>query len=524
MGDYRYVLARDRQVNTTFAAPHRSPEDVAAALTHAGFVLSSSRPVARTMLDTFDGRLHAARLRLECREDRSTDLLLSGRDTTSATLAVVAVPHNAGDLPTGQFRARIADAVHDRALLPIVRVRSVCTHAVRRDDNSKIVATATIWERLDLCDHDDREMLPWTVEVEAVRGFEKHARKTCALLAGIGLDQLDDDTLGEAARVAEAHLGGYPGPSDIALDRTMPAADGFCAVLTGLADTVAENWQGAIDETDIEFLHDLRIAVRRTRTVLGVSKGVLPHDVRTHALAGFARLGSATAQARDLDVYRVEWSTYSKGLAPSTVTALEPVQDLLQQRTGAAHATLAKALRDPATIAFIDEWRRWLADPSVRGEPAKRAVVPLAVVTAERIAQAHARLVEDGRMIRHDTPAQNVHELRKEAKKLRYLIECFGSLLSDGPRKRFVRRLKLLQDNLGVHQDAEVHVATLREMAGELHERGDSPETMVAIGQLAERMDQRRVAARAEFADRFAAYDTDETHAALERALGLKQR
>ena len=137
---------------------------------------------------------------------------------------------------------------------------------------------------------------------------------------------------------------------------------------------------------------------------------------------------------------------------------------------------------------------------------------------------AHTRLVEAGRLIRSDTPAEHVHDLRKDAKKLRYLIECFGSVLSEKPRKTFVRRLKVLQDNLGVHQDAEVHVATLREIADELHERGERSATMLAVGQLTERIDQRRRAARAEFAERFAAYDIDDTRDDLERALGRGPR
>jgi CHAD domain-containing protein len=524
MGDYRYLLVRDGEVNATFADLHRTPEDVSVMLSRVGFRLSPPRTVVRTMLDTFDGRLHAAGLHLECREGRAIELLLSGVDTAGAMLAVLAVPRMVGDLPPGRFRDRLADAVVDRALLPIVRIRSVCTHAALRDDAGKVVAAATIWDELALCDHDDRTMVPWTVEVEALRGFEKHTRKTCAALTDLGLHLRDHDTLMEAARAVGAHIGGYPGPSDIALERTMPAADGYRAVLSGLADTVAANWQGTIDETDVEFLHDLRIAARRTRTVLGASKSVLPRDVLSNARAQFAHLGSVTGAARDLDVYRVEWATYAAGLDPATVTALEPVQALLRARQTAAHLALANALRDPATNMFINEWREWLADPSSREARARRAEESLAHVVAKRIAAAHGRLVEHGRLIREDTPAQNVHDLRKNAKKLRYLIECFAPLLSDGPRKRFVRRLKLLQDNLGVHQDAEVHVAMLREIAIDLHERGETSATMVAIGQLAERIDQRRLAARAEFADRFAAYDTPETHRELESALGWKQR
>ena len=138
--------------------------------------------------------------------------------------------------------------------------------------------------------------------------------------------------------------------------------------------------------------------------------------------------------------------------------------------------------------------------------------------------RAHGVLIERGRLIGPDTPAEHLHDLRKDAKKLRYLLECFGSLLPDRPRKRYVKRLKALQDNLGEHQDAEVHVSMLRAISRELHDTGSSPDTMVAIGQLTERLDQQRLAARTEFAERFADYDTPATSRALDAVLdGITQ-
>ena len=99
------------------------------------------------------------------------------------------------------------------------------------------------------------------------------------------------------------------------------------------------------------------------------------------------------------------------------------------------------------------------------------------------------------------------------------MLECFGSLLDDAPRKAFVRRLKAFQDNLGEHHDAAVHVAALRAISGELHLGAASPETMVAIGQLVAQLDQRRLATRFAFAEHFAAYDTKATQRALDAAL-----
>ena len=87
-----------------------------------------------------------------------------------------------------------------------------------------------------------------------------------------------------------------------------------------------------------------------------------------------------------------------------------------------------------------------------------------------------------------------------------------------------MRRLKALQDNLGEHQDAEVHLAMMRGIADELHAADASPDTIVAIGQLTERLDQQRIAARVEFAERFADYDTPATQRALDAVLEADRR
>jgi CHAD domain-containing protein len=127
-------------------------------------------------------------------------------------------------------------------------------------------------------------------------------------------------------------------------------------------------------------------------------------------------------------------------------------------------------------------------------------------------------MVDRGRSITPATPAETVHELRKDAKKLRYLIECFGGLFEKGPRAAFVGRLKSLQDTLGEHQDAEVHAHALRTIADDPRLRW-SADTLLAIGQLIERLEQRRTASRGELAERFAEFDRKQTRAALKELL-----
>jgi CHAD domain-containing protein len=358
-----------------------------------------------------------------------------------------------------------------------------------------------------------------TIEIHESHGYPKRARQATEALEQLGLVRLDDDTLTLAAAAGGVDLAGFSGSPTVALDPAMPAIDGYRAVLANLAAAIDANWEGTIAQVDPEFLHDFRVAVRRTRSVLKNGQKVLPSHIVAPAREGFARLGALTGPARDLDVYLIEWLTYTGPLGVEVVAALDPVRSLLSQRREMAYVALVEALQSSEVADFMTMWRTWLDGPPLhdfRGEHAERQ---LGKVVAKRIARAQTRLLTRGRLIGPETPAEQVHDLRKDAKELRYLFECFGGLLPEAPRKVFVRRLKSLQDNLGEHQDAQVHIAEVRAISHHLHERAARADTMLAIGQLTQRLDQQRLAARAEFTERFEAYDTKETGRAFDAAI-----
>ena len=304
----------------------------------------------------------------------------------------------------------------------------------------------------------------------------------------------------------------------------MPAIVGFRAVLAELADTIVANWQGTVEQLDPEFLHDLRVAVRRTRTVLAEGKKVLPPAIVEQAEERFGWLGAVTGPARDLDVQLINWATDTNALAGDVVAALEPVHVLLERRSESAHDDADARPRIGRGHRADDHRGNVVARARARRSSGIDGDRPLGKVVTKRIARAHANLIKRGRLIRPDTPPEQVHDLRKDAKRLRYLLECFAGLLDDAPRKAFVRRLKAFQDNLGEHHDAAVHVAALRAISHELHLGGASSETMLAIGQLIAQLDQRRIATRLEFAKHFAAYDTKATQRDLDAALAGASR
>ena len=501
----------------TFTHPDLGADGLTALLAKAGFDVGPPAAVRRTVLDTFDGRLHGAGLQLEVREVKGRELVLADRSTT-ARAAVSAVPSWAADLPDGPLRARLAPILDIRALLPLLTVSARRTVAVRRDRAGKTQVGIVVDDQLTVGGTD---VVPpgWVVAVDELEGYSRAARQARALLVSLGMRPCDADVVDLAAATARVDLGGVSGSPTVPLDSSEPAADGFRRVLANLADAVDANWAGTVEDIDTEFLHDLRVAVRRTRSVLAEARRVVPTEDRSRFRAGFGWLGSATGPARDFDVYVLEWAGYIEPLGPGAAGVLQPVLEHIAERRRVEHVALAEVLRSDRYRDLMTGWRGWL-DARWAGTAGRDAGRAVGRVVATRVAAAQKQLLARGRAIAPSSPAEDLHELRKDAKKLRYLLECFGGLLPAAPRKAFVQRLKALQDNLGEYQDTEVHSAQLRGISRELHDNaGIGADTLLAMGQLTEHFERRRQAARHEFAARFAAYDDKKTRQALEALL-----
>jgi CHAD domain-containing protein len=499
--------------------PGLDADGVLAALARSGFTSGPPRPSTLAVLDTFDGRIADAGLRLELIDGRR--LVLRGEGEVPAVVTVATQPRVAADVPAGPLRRRLARLLDVRALIRLVEVMSQRTEATKRNHAGKVTAAVTIHR--DALVNGAPFAPGLVVEASELTGYEKAADELHRQLAGLGLEPIAGGLADLAATSAGIPLGGYEVPVGVALDARTSAIDGFRAVLANLRDAMVTNWDGTIADIDPEFLHDFRVAVRRSRVVLANAGRVLPEGLRARTREDFAWFGEITGTARDLDVYQLEWPDYTADLDAVATEALVPLREHLGALRERAHAELEHDLRSARAATAIEAWSDWLdrpVDPATLGD---RGDEPLAVTVRRRIRRAHRRMIERGRAITPATPAETVHELRKDAKKLRYLIECFGGLYDKSARAAFVSRLKALQDTLGAHQDAEVHATALRTTADD-PQRGWSADTLLAIGQLIERLEQRRLARRAELADRFGAFDSKDTAKALEALLASAGR
>lgn len=452
-------------------------------------------------LDTADRRVSAAGLTLRVERAEVTQLILAdlAGDAELERVEVDRPPRWAADLPAGPLGSRVGPLLDVRALLPLAS--AVVERRVARvlDGEAKTVARI-VAETLS-----GGELQPLRrLRVAAVRGYDRAAGRVARRLAGDpALRPADLPTLHMLLGADPAAGADRPAAPPLRRDLTAEAA--YRRLLTHLLETLTSNVEGTVAAIDTEFLHDLRVAVRRTRSVLKFAEQVLPDDDRERYAVEFKWLGDMTTGPRDLDVHLLGFDAMRAALPGDEADAVEPFRQLLLREQHQAQEELAGALRSRRFDRLLTHWAEVLARP-VDPQAAGQARVPIGEVTDERIARVLRRVLRRGAAIDDRSPDEALHDLRKRCKELRYALELFGSLY-DRPRvSAAVRELKVLQDNLGEFQDTAVQRDVLRAYADQLRTEGAPVSTLLAMGRLAGALDDRQVRARREFTLHFARF------------------
>ncbi len=494
------------------------PDSAAALPAASGFTLEVSArrtTLRRTWLDTFDWRLYRAGLTLEQVTGRGVaELRLTGRD--GALLAAERIPAGAARaprwpallaaVPPGPLAEELASVVGVRALLPVVKATSVLREQRALNSDDKTVARITADQMSVPAPAGSpagtgaapaATLLPVRLTVTAVRGYQAQAARLESLLAGLpGMLPAGRPALEAALTAAGRRAGDYTGRVDVDLTAGMPAAAAMAAVLSVLLDTLEANVPGTARDIDTEFLHDLRVAVRRTRCALKLTGQVLPAGARATFRPEFKWLGDLTTPTRDLDVYLLGLPEMTAGLVGADPGDLAPFGEQLARQRARAQRELVRGLRSARFQRLRRDWRAALAQAAAttRRKPTAERLA------AGAIADAHQRVLADGGAITAASPATSLHELRKRCKELRYLLEIFASLHPPGAAWRAIKELKGLQDCLGEFQDTDVQRGELRAFAAAMMDQRQVPApTLLAMGEISAGLARRQQQARTQF-------------------------
>jgi CHAD domain-containing protein len=477
-------------------------EAVAAALRPRFAVAAGpERTVAHTWLDTFDWRLHAAGISLEYVDDGPLTAQLPDGARIAGPLPAGNWPAQADDLPAGPLRDALVPIIGPRALLPVVTVRRTARESRVLNGDEKTVA------RLLAESADDGTS---RLRVQPLRGYDAAGDRIARLLAGVdGLTALTTTPYDDALAYASRTPGDYNGGPAVQLRPETPAALAIASMLQRFAAVVDDNVAGTIAAIDTEFLHDVRVAVRRTRSILKLAGDVLPEHLAARFEPEFKWLGDLTTPVRDLDVYLLGLGDMAARLASADPRDLRPFRSFLVRHRAVERRRLVSGLRSRRFEQLMEEWPAALARVTADDDgPA------IATLARQQVERAFGRVVRRGKRITAKSPSEEVHSLRKRCKELRYLLEVFQPLYADAPHRLLVKELKALQDTLGEFQDGEVQREAVREFAAVMmDEHAAPPETVLAMGELAAQLDAHQLRARAALVGRLRPFLADENRA-----------
>jgi len=264
----------------------------------------------QSFYDTFDWRLYRRGLVL-CREGNTYHLLSreASEPVSTSTCDTQARPCFWQEFPPGSLRNRLNIYLDIRALLHLTSIQKEARSFWVINGLHQIILWV-VWEEIWSVHRTEPIPLQRALVLEPAPGHRQEVNVFRNHLTALEIEQDAPDEFLVVLDAIGVAPGSYSSKLNIALQPDMPARLATCMILEQLLQTIRQNQKGIQLDIDSEFLHDFRVAIRRTRVVLNQIKEVLPPDITGTYRQEFAILGRLTNRLRDLDVYLLKQDSY----------------------------------------------------------------------------------------------------------------------------------------------------------------------------------------------------------------------
>ena len=454
-----------------------------------------------TIYDTFDWRLYNNSLALY---GSGSHLVLHhlSENAMIERAHIPAQPVFIWDFPDSRLKELLSPIIKVRALLKRAEIVSHSTSYRVLNPDEKTVAQF-VYEEFRL--KPDTPTMSTHLTLKQVRGYPGYFRTLVKQFNDMGFPTVgEEDIYLNLLEAVNQKPGDYSTKLKIRLDPNMRADEATKILLRFLAKVIKSNVEGIKADLDTEFLHDFRVAIRRTRSALSQIKSVFPEDTTDRFRREFAGLGKLSNTLRDLDVYLLNERSYKAMLPDALQEDIKPLFDHLQAKRSVALKDVVNNLNSKRLSRLLRDWEAFLNAPSTNSPSAHNAAVPIINLARKRIYKRYRNVVQLGRPSLESTRDDLLHQLRIECKKLRYLMEFFSSLFPYPKISILIKQLANLQDNLGDFQDVCVQDEYLQAITDELPITDtQSKRTILAIGSLIGTLSQKKQAVRGSFSNIF---------------------
>ncbi len=267
--------------------------------------------------------------------------------------------------------------------------------------------------------------------------------------------------------------GGTPAPHRTgapALPPGLSTSDALAYITAHLAEAIL-HWSDLVPQaTQSEPVHQMRVAVRRLRSALSVFR-----RAATGSEGGADWLHAVSAALRDLAArlgIARDWDVFI-GETGAEILAVFPQDRRIALLLAAAARKRTAAYSDLAAYLASQEWARLslklallpITRPWDQTGESETLAAPARLYAAHALDRSLRRLLAFGADL-SELPIGELHEQRKQAKRLRYATEFFAPLFSEKAARKYLPKLEDLQAVLGAVNDTAVAASLMDQLAG----------------------------------------------------------
>ena len=208
-----------------------------------------------------------------------------------------------------------------------------------------------------------------------------------------------------------------------------------------------------LQDHDEEILHNLRVNLRKVRSLLKIFNGVFDEKVTLFFGENFKILANSTNKKRDLDIFL--------GFLSEQKHANELIY-FVQKALNLEYENVKSYLGDEENYAFLKEWEIFLNE----GEfyRSKLFDVSLSRLGSFKLRTLLVLAQKRLKSLDQDCPNESFHKIRIELKKVRYTYEFLSEIFYFDGLKKYEERLKYMQEIFGALQDYDVWLGILERL------------------------------------------------------------
>jgi CHAD domain-containing protein len=228
---------------------------------------------------------------------------------------------------------------------------------------------------------------------------------------------------------------------------------------------VESNVPGVLLKMDEEYLHQVRVGLRRLRVVLAVALRVRADDELSSLREQVTKLGVELGRSREWDVFVTQTLAPICSRLPENAGLREVLRRSERERAK-QHAGMENSLASQDFQRMLLRFGAWMQG----GRQHDMQESTVGEFAIQVLARRSRQVLRRGSEVKEADPA-TLHALRIACKKLRYSVEMFGGLFGNAGTRDYAAALAELQDILGDLNDIAVAHRLLDELGdGALHD------------------------------------------------------